>query len=664
MRAYGKCCAGAKQMTESPNLTVILPAYLEEENLRLLLPRLKDSLKTLPVTSEILVIDTIQPLDSTEQACQALDVRHIRRGPSNSFGDAVRTGIANSRGEWVVFMDADGSHTPEFLPKLFEFATTHDIVVASRYVSGGYTENSWILALMSRILNKTYSFVLNLSVKDVSNSFKLYRGEMLRSLHLSCDNFDVVEEILFKIVRAFPKARLHEVPFSFKKRMFGDTKRNLLVFVATYIFTILKLRFFLDSDARVRFSRRLLPAIVMFALAVRVAWVLINDDGLNSNKGWRDDGSEIALNMLHGKGYVYDWEFSGLFQSFRMPGLPLFLYMLWRMFGYNVLATKIVLAVISSFTVYLVARLGERMYSRRVGLIAAGITAVLPNAFYWTNSLGGEIPTGCLLLLSTAFLWHRKHLLAGIAFGLVVLFRPIFLPAVGLIPIWLILTTGLRYGAKSSLRFVIPVLLLMAPWVYRNWLVHDRLVITSTEGGVTFLTCNNPVSFASEGEWHREFIYSRPEFEEEAKRIGEVAFDRRAYQIGWGFIASDPIGFLRAVVFRFAALWRPIPRTNLDSVYTWKHVAVMLATWAPIFILALYQMVRERVWSVAPHWPILIACLTTTFGACLINSVMRYRAPLEPFFVIYASAAIVFLAQGNSISPIKAEGQARPFPDR
>jgi dolichol-phosphate mannosyltransferase len=95
---------------------------------------------------------------------------------------------------------------------------------------------------MSRVLNISYSLVLNLRCKDVSNSFKVYRADWLKRLSLRCANFDIVEEILFKLVRQHPRARIKEVPFSFKKRMFGETKRNLVTFMLTYLFTIIRLR--------------------------------------------------------------------------------------------------------------------------------------------------------------------------------------------------------------------------------------------------------------------------------------------------------------------------------------------------------------------------------------------------------------------------------------
>jgi dolichol-phosphate mannosyltransferase len=225
------------------DLSVVLPAYQEEENLRNLLPRLLETLRTIGVSSEVLVIDTRDPMDMTKAVCELNGVRYIKRRESNHFGCAVRTGIAEAKGEFILFMDADGSHPPEFIPELLCFSDRYDVVIASRYVAEGNTENSFALILMSRIVNWTFSMVLNLPCKDVSNSFKVYRGEQLKSINLTCNNFDIVEEVLFKLHRKYPLIQFKEIPFVFKKRMFGDTKRNLFVFILTYVFTIIKLRF-------------------------------------------------------------------------------------------------------------------------------------------------------------------------------------------------------------------------------------------------------------------------------------------------------------------------------------------------------------------------------------------------------------------------------------
>lgn len=237
-------------MSNSVELSVILPAYLEEENLRILLPRLVNVLDKFGVLYEVVVVDTQTPMDHTKQVCEENRVRYIARKKGNAFGDAVRTGIESSCGKYVIFMDGDGSHEPEFISDLYQYRYEYDVVVASRYIKGGVTENSLVLILMSQLLNFIYSFVLNIKCKDVSNSFKLYPGNALRSLKLQCNNFDIVEEVLYKLSRKIPNMRIKEIPFVFRKRMFGNTKRNLFVFIITYIYSIVRLRFFCEKEPR------------------------------------------------------------------------------------------------------------------------------------------------------------------------------------------------------------------------------------------------------------------------------------------------------------------------------------------------------------------------------------------------------------------------------
>jgi len=227
-------------MTE---LSIILPSYLEEENLRLLLPRIKKIADEITDHFEIIVVDTQFPMDGTPQACKEFNVIYLNRIGGNTYGDAIRSGISKAKGKYIIFMDADGSHHPEFIKNLYNEKEQNDVVIASRYIEGGTTENSKILILMSRIVNWGYSFFLNINCKDVSNSFKLYKRESLQNINLNCHNFDIVEEILYKLIRNNNNLKLKELPFSFKQRMFGETKRNLPFFIITYIFTLLKLRF-------------------------------------------------------------------------------------------------------------------------------------------------------------------------------------------------------------------------------------------------------------------------------------------------------------------------------------------------------------------------------------------------------------------------------------
>jgi len=221
-------------------LSIVLPAYNEANNLKELLPQIFSILSN--INFEVIVVDTIEDLDNTQEICDKSGALYVKRNLSNSFGEAVRIGIKETTGDVVIFMDADGSHEPKFILSLLDYIDDYDVVIASRYIKDGYSDNSFLLRFMSKILNFTYAFILDIPCKDVSNSFKAYRAEDLKKLDLYCENFDIVEEILYKICKSKKEIRIKEIPSTFQKRLYGKTKRNLFYFILTYLVTIIKLR--------------------------------------------------------------------------------------------------------------------------------------------------------------------------------------------------------------------------------------------------------------------------------------------------------------------------------------------------------------------------------------------------------------------------------------
>jgi dolichol-phosphate mannosyltransferase len=222
-------------------LSIVLPAYEEADNLRLLLPALREAAQALTPSHEILVVDTAQPRDATPQVCAEAGVTYLPRRGGDYYGHAVRTGIADSRGRCVVLMDADGSHAPAFIRELWLHRDSADLVIASRYMAGGRTENPAILIFLSLMVNIVFRLVLGLRCRDVSNSFRLYRGDDLRALTLACDNFDIVEEILVLLSFTHSGYRIREVPFTFEERKAGRTKRKLFAFALSYLAVLWRL---------------------------------------------------------------------------------------------------------------------------------------------------------------------------------------------------------------------------------------------------------------------------------------------------------------------------------------------------------------------------------------------------------------------------------------
>jgi dolichol-phosphate mannosyltransferase len=86
-----------------------------------------------------------------------------------------------------------------------------------------------------------FRLALGLKCYDVSNSFRLYRGADFRALRLTCNHFDIVEEILVKLLATHPGYRIKEIPIVFEKRKAGKTKRNLVTFAMGYFITLARM---------------------------------------------------------------------------------------------------------------------------------------------------------------------------------------------------------------------------------------------------------------------------------------------------------------------------------------------------------------------------------------------------------------------------------------
>lgn len=225
-------------------MSVVLPAYQEAENLEGILPRIHAIVKKMDIEYEVIVVDTMEPMDDTKRVCQENHSLYMNREYGNLYGDAIRTGISKARGEYLVIMDADGSHDPQAILVFYEemLQGNYDLVIGSRYCKGGQTDNNFILRFMSYVLNVSYRVLFGLKVKDISDSYRMYRTEKIKDIKLECDNFDIVEEILIKMSREIDDFRVKEVPISFNKRDKGASKRNLIKFVFSYLTTIRRLK--------------------------------------------------------------------------------------------------------------------------------------------------------------------------------------------------------------------------------------------------------------------------------------------------------------------------------------------------------------------------------------------------------------------------------------
>ncbi|HLH75378.1 MAG TPA: glycosyltransferase [Candidatus Binataceae bacterium] len=238
------------------DLSVILPVLNEADNLRQLLPKLSQALEHNGLRYEIMLIDGGSRDDTAAVAAQAGARLLPEQRPG--YGGALVTGFKAARGQYLLTLDADMSHEPTMVGRLWQARHLGDIVIASRYVRGGLAYTSWGRRALSQLLNRVLRRLLSMPVRDLSSGFRLYHRDAVAELSLQGRNFEVLEEILIKAYAA--GFSIGEVPFTYFPRDRGVSHARLLRFgldLSVSALKLWKLRNSIESadyDARAFYS--------------------------------------------------------------------------------------------------------------------------------------------------------------------------------------------------------------------------------------------------------------------------------------------------------------------------------------------------------------------------------------------------------------------------
>jgi dolichol-phosphate mannosyltransferase len=214
---------------------IIIPTYNELANAPILIERI---FKHIP-DAHILIIDDGSP-DKTGEKIKELQGKYpsslflIERANKSGLGSAYRTGFAwgLERGyEELIEMDADLSHRVRDLRKMIEakeLQPNTDLVIGSRWVPGGRTENwSKSRELLSRAANLYVRAMLGMGVKDSTAGFRIYSSSILKKLNLEAIKSDGYS-FQIEMTRAVHKlgGKIIEVPIIFRERENGVSKMS------------------------------------------------------------------------------------------------------------------------------------------------------------------------------------------------------------------------------------------------------------------------------------------------------------------------------------------------------------------------------------------------------------------------------------------------------
>jgi dolichol-phosphate mannosyltransferase len=224
---------GEPQFETAPRVLISLATYNEAGNLQPLV----EAIRQFAPGSSILIIDDNSP-DGTGRIADELrgttaDVHVIHRPGKLGLGTATIAAMRfaiDHQFDYLLNLDADFSHPPRFIPALVAGMSQHDVMIGSRYVTGGGVEGGFTLKrrLMSSGINGYARLMLGLSSKDNSGAFRCYRVSKLAEIdfdRVRSRGYSFQEEILFWCQTV--GCRIGETPILFENRRSGSSKINM-----------------------------------------------------------------------------------------------------------------------------------------------------------------------------------------------------------------------------------------------------------------------------------------------------------------------------------------------------------------------------------------------------------------------------------------------------
>jgi glycosyltransferase involved in cell wall biosynthesis len=205
-------------------LTVITPVFNERGTVAEVIRRMRAV--QLPLTVQIIVVDDGSS-DGSDKVLGALEdstVHVLHHNQNQGKGAAIRTGLAEARGDLILIQDADLEYDPNDWPKLLDpiLRGKARVVYGSRFT--GERKNMLPLHWIgNRVLSLVTNVLYSSTLSDMETCYKLFDAQVLEGLHIVSNRFDFEPEITAKVLRR--GHRIYEVPISYAGREHDEGKK-------------------------------------------------------------------------------------------------------------------------------------------------------------------------------------------------------------------------------------------------------------------------------------------------------------------------------------------------------------------------------------------------------------------------------------------------------
>ncbi len=208
----------------APLLSVLVPVYNERATLETLLGRVL----AVPLDLEVIVVDD-GSTDGTRDLLRGLErrmpIRALFHPANRGKGAAIRTALAEARGEIVLIQDADLEYDPQDYPRLVApiLRGETNVVYGSRYLEPGNALPLTHFKVGVLLLTFAANLLYGLRLTDEATCYKVFRRDLLQALPLRCERFEFCPEVTARVARR--GERIVEVPITYRYRTVAEGKK-------------------------------------------------------------------------------------------------------------------------------------------------------------------------------------------------------------------------------------------------------------------------------------------------------------------------------------------------------------------------------------------------------------------------------------------------------
>jgi len=431
--------------------------------------------------------------------------------------------------------------------------------------------------------------------------------------------------------------------------------------------------------------RKYLWSVIAIAVLVRLAAGIAMGDQVEVLPGIHDQVSYDALarSLLAGRGYSFTLPWYPFIAPYTQTSFwsflyPLYLAGVYAVFGFHPLAARLIQGALSgTLAVWLIYRLGRRLFNERVGLVAAALSAVYIYSVYYDAALMTEsfyivgilamlnlaldisqsdVPEGALTQRQGLSAWltspTAKWVLLGIVLGVTTLLRQSILPWVPVLLLWILWAGRGRVRSAQALIPLVILALFIAPWTVRNYRVYNTFLLLNSNTGYATYSANSPAHGTLFIQAHTEPIPA------ELAGLNEAQLDRALMRRGIEFIVREPGRYALLSLSRVAVFFKfwPGPESSLMS-----NISRLLsyALYLPFFIYGLFLSRHNwRRCSLIYLFGFVYAVMHILTWASI-----RYRIPIDAASMPFAALAVVDIATriraARSAKPVRVDADSR-----